>query len=156
MNGAPKTPIDGRIRRAYVVHMPRPGRQTLPPLGELERLVLEHLWSVGESDVAQTHAAVGKPRGSSPNTVGSALERLYKKGLARRAKVSHAYRYRAALSRDAFRARAVVEAAGGMRSLSKEGLLSAFVDLIAEADDRALDRLERLVAEHREGKARPE
>jgi predicted transcriptional regulator len=126
-------------------------KRGLPKLGELERLVLEHLWSAGEADVLQTHAAVGEARGSSPNTVGSALERLHKKGLVTRTKVSHAYRYRAALDRDDFRARAVMEAAGGMRSLSREGLLSAFVNLLAD-DDQALQRLERLVAERRKNK----
>lgn len=134
--------------------MPRSVRHALPKLGELERLVLEHLWSVDEADVLETHAAVGEGRGSSPNTVGSALDRLHKKGLVSRTKVSHAYRYRPTLDRDTFRARAVAEAAGGMRDLAKEGLLSAFVDLVAEVDDQALDRLERLVAEHRKSKGR--
>lgn len=134
--------------------MARASRHALPRLGELERLVLEHLWAVGEADVLETHAAVGKARGSSANTVGSALERLHKKGLVSRTKVSHAYRYQATLDRDTFRARAVVEAAGGMRSLAKEGLLAAFVNLLAESDDEALHRLERLVAERRKGRGK--
>ena len=71
-----------------------PGRvERLPPLGELEIVALEYLWRVGEADVLETHAAIGKRRGITPNTVGSALERLLKKRLVERRKVSHAYRY---------------------------------------------------------------
>lgn len=122
----------------------------LPRLGELELAVLDHLWTAQDADVHETHAAVGKRRGISPNTVGSALERLYKKGLLEREKVSHAYRYRAALDRETFQARRVVEAAGGLRSLGKSGLLAAFVDLVADSDEAALVELERLVRLKRE------
>jgi predicted transcriptional regulator len=93
---------------------------------------------------------VGKKRGISPNTVGSALERLHKKNLLAREKVSHAYRYRAALDREAFRARRLLEAAGGLRALGKGGLLAAFVDLVADADGSALRELERLIRRKRE------
>jgi predicted transcriptional regulator len=123
----------------------------LPRLGELELAVLEHLWTTTEdADVHETHAAVGKRRGISPNTVGSALERLHKKGLLERQKVSHAYRYRATLDREAFRARKVLDAAGGLRALTKSGLLAAFVDLVADSDERALVELARLIRIKRE------
>src|SRR5262249_58643462 len=121
--------------------MPRRPRDPLPRLGELEQAVLEHLWRAGECDVSEAHGAVGERRGISLNTVGSALERLHKKGLAARVKVSHAYRYSPLLDRDSFRVRRVAEAAGGMRALASEGLLAAFVDLVADTDREALDRL---------------
>ncbi len=111
--------------------------------------MLEHLWRAGESDVIEAHGAVGERRGISVNTVGSALERLYKKRLASRVKVSHAYRYSAALDRDAFRARGLTEVAGGVRELASEGLLAAFIDLVADIDSAALDRLENLITEKR-------
>jgi predicted transcriptional regulator len=129
---------------------PRPA----PRLGDLELAVLEHLWAGGESDVAAAHAAVGRPRGISLNTVGSSLERLHRKGLVERWKVSHAYRYRAALGRDAFRAQRVAEAAGGARQLTKAGLLAAFVDLVVDADAAALDQLEALIARKRKAARR--
>ena len=88
--------------------------------------------------------------GITANTVGSALERLYRKGLASRWKVSHAYRYKATLGPDAFRARRVIEAAGGIRNLANGGLLAAFVDLVANTDSVALDQLEQLILEKRE------
>ncbi len=122
----------------------------LPRLGQLEQAVLEYLWKAEDVDVVQTHAALGSRRGITANTVGSALERLYRKGLASRWKVSHAYRYKATLGPDAFRARRVIEAAGGIRGLANEGLLAAFVDLVADTDSVALDQLEQLILEKRE------
>lgn len=121
----------------------------MPALGELEIELLELLWRAQQTDVTEAHALIGKARGITPNTIGSALERLFKKGLVRRHKVSHAYRYEPRLGRDEFAARRVLEAAGGLKSLSRTGLLSAFVDLVADVDDAALDRLEQLIAEKR-------
>lgn len=124
-------------------------KRKVPPLGDLEEAVLEHLWTVGESDVRATHRAVGAARGITANTVGSALERLYKKDLVKRTKVSHAYRYRAAVERDELRAARVLEAAGGVRALARDGVLAAFVDLVADADELALDQLAAAVAERK-------
>lgn len=107
--------------------------------------VLDFLWEAGEGNVQQAHTVVGKPREISPNTVGSALERLYKKGLLSREKISHSYRYVPKLDREAFQARKVVEAAGGLRALRDSGVLAAFVDLVADSDAEALSELERLV-----------
>lgn len=127
-----------------------PTRQApLPPLGDLELALLELLWRAGACDVTQAHAAIGKRRGITPNTIGSALERLYKKRLIARHKVSHAYRYEPVVGRDEFAARRLVTAAGGMKALAASGMLAAFVDLVADVDDAALDRLEALIAEKR-------
>ena len=121
----------------------------LPHIGELELSVLEYLWDVGEADVLGTHAAIGKQRGIRPNTVGSALERLHRKSLVLRQKVSHAYRYRAKLTRGDFAARRMLDAAGDLNTLCETGLLSAFVDLVADYDEASLDRLEALIEERR-------
>lgn len=124
-------------------------KSSLPILGELELAVLEHLWVAGESDVSSAHAAVGAPRDITLNTVGSALERLHRKGLAERWKVSHAYRYRAALDRRSFHARRMVEAAGGVESLTDAGLLAAFVDAVADVDESTLEQLEAAIRQRR-------
>ncbi|MCA9580814.1 MAG: BlaI/MecI/CopY family transcriptional regulator [Myxococcales bacterium] len=124
-------------------------------MGELEHLVLEFLWTAEEADVAEAHRAVGRARGITPNTVGSALERLHRKGLVRRHKVSHAYRYAPSLARDDFAARRLVDAAGGLQSLSSVGLLSAFVDILADGDRETLTHLEQLIAAKRSGETDP-
>lgn len=145
----PVTPIDDRSLGAYP-GLVRKGLKPLPALGELEHEVLEHLWEAQESDVSEAHAAIGKRRGITSNTVGSALERLFRKGLVIRRKVSHAYRYSARIGREELAARRVLEVTGDLKSLSKTGLLSAFVDLVADVDEEALNRLEALIAEKRE------
>ncbi len=130
--------------------MPRSSANSpLPAIGELELASLTELWRAGEADVSEVHEAVGKKRGITPNTVGSALERLHRKGLVCRHKVSHAFRYRPALTADEFAARRVLEASGGTSALSRVGMLAAFVDLVADVDDELLDRLESLIAERR-------
>ena len=123
----------------------------LPRLGELELAVLHHFWAIGDADadVQEVHAAVGRARGITVNTVGSAVERMYRKGVLAREKISHAFRYRPVLDQEAFRARKVVEAAGGLQALGKSGLLAAFVDLVADADRDALAQLEQLVKSKR-------
>lgn len=123
----------------------KPVEPKLPTLGELELAVLQFLWGVEDANVAEVHAAVGEPRGITLNTVGSALERLFRKKLTTRHKVSHAYRYRAALAESELRARQAIDAVGGLAHLQDEGLLAAFVDLVAETDDEALDRLQALI-----------
>src|SRR5688572_21769316 len=119
-------------------------RDPLPVLGELELMLLERAWDTGRVDVADAHAAIGRRRKITPNTIGSALERLYRKGLLDRTKISHAYRYTPRLTRDEFRAKRVAEAVGGLNELASVGLLSAFVDLVANTDDTALEKLEAL------------
>jgi predicted transcriptional regulator len=128
--------------------------QALPELGPLERAALEYLWESGEADVIGTHAALARRTGISVNTIGSALERLYKKGLLQRSKVSHAYVYKPALTRSAFFARQVLDSAGGFKSLADSGLLSSFLDVVADVDSKALDQLEELIAKKRQEKKR--
>ncbi len=125
------------------------GRDHLPPIGALELEVLEHLWATGEADVHETHAALHQPGGRSVNTVGSALERLHRKGLVSRQKVSHRYRYTPAIRREAFQARRMVDAIGGAQALADLGLLAAFVDAVAETDESSLEDLENLIAKRR-------
>jgi predicted transcriptional regulator len=123
----------------------------LPILGELESTVLEYLWDRGEADVKDVHRDIGAARGITVSTIQSTLERLHRKNLARRERVSHAYRYEPALTRHDFQARAVAVAAGELKGAAASGVLAAFVDLAAKADHANLDRLEALVKKARAG-----
>ena len=137
----PKTPIDSRCCDDH------PGRTAeIPQLGELEIAVLEHAWTHEETDAKAVHRALGIPRKITLNTIQSTVERLHRKGLLARERVSHAYKYRPTLSRDAFRARAAANAAGKLRGAEAQGVLAAFVDLAMEADHGNLDRLEAIIA----------
>lgn len=119
------------------------------PLGELERLVMEHIWAHGPADVKDVHRAVGARRRITSNTVQSTLERLFRKGLLDREKVSHAYVYRAALSREAYGATLVSSVVNDVLGPDRDAMLSAFVDLTARTGEDALVRLEKMIAERR-------
>jgi predicted transcriptional regulator len=129
-------------------------RTRIPALGELETAVLEKIWADGPSDVKRIHAAVGKQRRITLNTIQSTMERLWRKGLLSREKVSHAFVYSARHTRAELCARMVEQVVGDVLHGEPATLLSAFVDLAARADDGNLDRLEALIAKHRGGGGR--
>lgn len=131
----------------------RPARRVnvepLPRLGELETAVLEHVWERGPCDVKAVHRSLGARRGITLNTVQSAMERLFRKGLFAREKVSHSYVYSARQTREQLGARAVEEIVSRLLDGEAVPVLEAFVDLAARTDAGNLDRLERLIAEKR-------
>jgi predicted transcriptional regulator len=123
---------------------------TRPPLlGELETAVMNHLWAGGEGDAKAVHAALGKRRGITLNTIQSTLKRLFEKGLLARDKVSHAHIYRARTSREEFHRGLLSELVGDMMNGQADAVVSAFVDLAERAGPEHLARLEALVAERR-------
>ncbi|MDZ4149914.1 BlaI/MecI/CopY family transcriptional regulator [Methylicorpusculum sp.] len=125
--------------------------QTLkrPYLGELEMAVLEYLWSHGEFDAKGVYSAVGKTRGISHNTIQSTLERLFKKKLLAREKISHAYVYQAKVGRDELMSRMINDVVNTISKNNADGMLAAFVDIAARTDEAHLDRLEQLINEYR-------
>lgn len=125
-------------------------------LGPLEIASLEIIWARGETDARALHARLEASRAITLSTVQSTLERLYRKGLLRRDKVSHAYVYAAAEEHASVMARLVDEALAPFSARRSEGLLAAFAGLTASASDETLAALEQLVAEAkaaREGEA---
>ena len=108
---------------------------------------MHHLWVAGEGEAKTVHAAVGARRGITVNTVQSTLKRLYEKGLLDRSKVSHAYVYRARLTREAFHHGVIKEFVRQLADGRAGGLVAAFVDLTERAGLDQLERLEALVAE---------
>jgi predicted transcriptional regulator len=119
-------------------------------LGSLELEVLQQLWSAGPMDVRAMHGEVGRARELHANTVQSALERLYRKGLLTREKAGHAFIYEAIISREDLAARLIDETLGRLSPSKPLPLLAAFVDLSLQRDDLGtLEELERLVAERR-------
>lgn len=125
-----------------------------PPLtlGDLEMEVLEQLWKLGSGDVRAVHAALSKGRDNHSNTVQSALERLFRKGLLDREKQSHAYIYSPRLNREELAARLIDETLQRMKGSEPLPMLAAFVDLAAGQDPAVLDELEQLLKARRAGR----
>lgn len=120
-----------------------------PYLGELEMAVLEHLWSHGEFDAKCVYSALGKTRGISHNTIQSTLERLFKKKLLARNKISHSYVYKAIVGRDELMGRMINDVVNTISKNNSDGMLAAFVDIAARTDEAHLDKLEQLINEYR-------
>ena len=121
-------------------------RQKAPTLGELELAVMDFLWRHGQSDVRETHSAVGAGRQITSNTVQSTLKRLHDKGLLHRTKVSHAFVYAPSCTRAEFHARVLDQVVGGLMAGEPDAVLAAFVDLAEAAGPEQLERLEALVS----------
>jgi predicted transcriptional regulator len=119
------------------------------PLGELERAVLEHVWAAGPADAKAVHRAVGARRQITLNTIQSTMDRLFKKGLLGREKVSHAFVYSAAVTREQYGTALVRSVVASVLGPGTEPMLSAFVDLAEREGGASLDRLEQLIAERR-------
>lgn len=126
-----------------------PVTTVLPRLGELETAVLEHVWAQGPCDVKAAHRALGTRRHITLNTVQSTMERLFRKGLLDREKVSHAFVYSARESRAELGARVVEDVVARLMEGEAAPVLAAFVDLAARTDRANLDELERLIAARR-------
>jgi predicted transcriptional regulator len=121
-----------------------------PYLGELEITILEYLWSFGPADAKSVHRRIGTSRGISVNTVQSTLDRLFKKELLERKKVSHAYVYSSIISREVLMADMIDNVVDKLSGGSEEAMLTAFVDLAERVEDDSLDRLEAMIAARRQ------
>ena len=115
-------------------------------LGELERQVLDVLWSHGPQNPNAVHSMVGVGRGISVNTVSSALKRLYEKQLLEREKISHAYVYRAIVTRSQLQRQLIGAITTQFGEDGGVGFLSAFVDLAEEHGEQTLRQLEAMIA----------
>jgi len=118
-------------------------------LGELEMAVLEHLWVTEPGDAKAVHHKIGTRRGISRNTIQSTLERLFRKQLLSREKISHSYVYSPSVGRGELMTQFIDEVVQTLSGGKSDYLLSAFVDYAARADESSLDRLEQLIAQRR-------
>ena len=120
-----------------------------PNLGELEMAVLEHLWVEKSGSAKGVHNGIGIQRGISLNTVQSTLERLFRKQLLSREKVSHSYVYSPSVQRGELMAQLIDDVVKTLSGGKSDYLLSAFIDYAAREDESSLDRLEQLIAQRR-------
>lgn len=115
-------------------------------LGELELLVLEALWQQPHLDAKMVCGKIPANRQPSLNTVQSTLERLYKKGLVDRIKNGHAYSYFASVSRANLLGRLMGDVIHLLHDGRLETILSSFVNVAADLDEKSLNDLEALIA----------
>ncbi|MGH3635145.1 BlaI/MecI/CopY family transcriptional regulator [Mycobacterium sp.] len=120
----------------------------LTRLGDLERAVMDHLWSAPEPQtVRQVHDALSARRDLAYTTVMTVLQRLAKKNLASQIRDDRAHRYTPVHGRDELVAGLMVDALDqAADSGSRQAALVHFVERVgvdeAEALRRALAELE--------------
>ncbi|MDO3385307.1 BlaI/MecI/CopY family transcriptional regulator [Gilvimarinus sp. SDUM040013] len=112
------------------------------PLGDLEIQALEYLWQQPDATAKEFHEFVSASRPSSLNTVQSAMERLFRKGLADREKVSHSYRYSAKTSKTDLLGNLINDLVGRFNSDSQSSA-AAILNAAEQLDEQALDLLEK-------------
>lgn len=108
-------------------------------MGDLERAVMEHLWSSGPdrwSTVREVHEALVRERDVAYTTVMTVMDRLAKKGLVKQHKEGRAYLYQAADSRSAMTADLMREA---LVEFAEDDRRTALMTFVGEstAEERA-------------------
>ena len=118
-------------------------------LGELEKVILQYLWQYQPADAKTVHAYLVDQRSSSLNTIQSALDRLFKKGLLKREKQGHAFQYQTVKSKQEFVGQLMNEVAADFISTEPDRLQAAFVTMTQDADEETLAGLEKLIQQRR-------
>jgi len=122
--------------------------ETMPALGKLEVAVLQCLWAApGELDAQALHDELAE-RKITLSTVQATVERLHRKGLVERVKVSRAYRYRAAVTRGRLIGALIHDLSRQLAAGELDPVVSGFMDL-ADANPELLDKLEAQASKRR-------
>ena len=123
----------------------------LTRLGELEREVMDHLWSAPEPQtVRQVHEALAARRDLAYTTIMTVLQRLAKKNLVVQHRDDRAHRYAPTHGRDELVAGLMVDAlVQAADSGSRQAALVHFVERVGVDEARALRRaLAELESKH--------
>ena len=116
----------------------------LRSLGDLERSVMEQLWSAPEDPdhpgltVREVHAALAEDRDLAYTTVMTVMDRLARKELVIQEKDGRAYRYRARSTRAEMTAELMRETLADFGEHDRRTALAAFVDTASASDLAAL------------------
>ncbi len=117
-------------------------------LGPLEAELLNLVWTSGNVTAREVFERQA-PGARAYTTFMTTLDRLFQKGLLRRDKEGLAWRYAAAVTREAFQQARVDALAARIVAQHGDAGLAAFVDAAAAADGPLLDRLEELIRARR-------
>jgi predicted transcriptional regulator len=105
-------------------------------LGELERAIMDVLWEAPESLTVRQVSAALTERDLAHTTVMTVLDRLSKKGFAKRQRDGRAWRYRASESREAYVTELMLSALD--QTGDRQAALARFVRSVSGSEARAL------------------
>ncbi|MEZ5489537.1 MAG: BlaI/MecI/CopY family transcriptional regulator [Gammaproteobacteria bacterium] len=118
-------------------------------LGELELLLMEHIWATPGVDARSLLEKMTVERRMSLSTVQSTLERLVKKNYLSREKQGHAFRYYPLQSRGELMGSMLRDVIQLLHDGQADTILSSFVNVAERLDGNALDQLEALIQRKR-------
>jgi predicted transcriptional regulator len=107
-------------------------------LGELERAIMDVLWEASDQLTVRQVSGLLTARDLAHTTVMTVLDRLSKKGFARREREGRAWRYRAAESREAYVTELMLHALD--QTGDRQAALVRFARSVSGAEARALRR----------------
>src|SRR5262249_37185444 len=107
-------------------------------LGELERAIMDVLWEAPEPLTVRQVSGLLTERDLAHTTVMTVLDRLAKKGFARRGREGRAWLYRAAESREAYVTELMLNALD--QTGDRQAALARFARSVSGAEARALRR----------------
>ena len=114
-----------------------PHSTSAPRLGDLERVVMDHLWDHAGPEgatVRDVHEALESDREIAYTTVMTVLDRLAKKDLVTRERDGRAWRYLAAASREELTARTMRRTLDDMEVTDRRAALLHFLDGASTAE----------------------
>jgi predicted transcriptional regulator len=120
-------------------------RHSILDLAPLELECLSVLWPLGESTVREIHGALAATRPRAYTTVMTIMDRLAQKGIVTRYKSGRAFRYRANLSAEEARLKAVEKIVEGFFDGSSDAL-AAHLSALASQGDAAKPETQRAPA----------
>ena len=104
-------------------------------LGDLERAIMEVLWQT-DSALTVRQVSNGLPQSLAHTTVMTVLDRLAKKGFARRERDGRAWRYRPAATREAYVAELMLTALA--QTGDRDAALARFAQSVSGAEAEVL------------------
>jgi predicted transcriptional regulator len=118
-------------------------------LGDLERAIMEVLWQT-DSALTVRQVSNGLTQSLAHTTVMTVLDRLAKKGFARRERDGRAWRYRPAATREAYVVELMLTALA--QTGDRDAALARFAQSVSGAEAEVLlEALSGLELEHQEG-----
>lgn len=112
-------------------------------LGDLERAIMDVVWTQGEVTVRGVLGALQRSRSSAYTTIMTVMNRLVEKGMLRRLHDDASYTYRAVVSKNEFLHRSSQQIIRRFVRDYGDVAIAHFVDVIDDVDPKKLAALRR-------------
>lgn len=128
-------------------------RPKLPPLSPAQLEIMNVVWDRPEVTVGEVLEILAARRPIARNTIQTVMNRLEERGWLKRRKIANAYRYAAAVPREATLQRMVSQLVDSAFDGSAEGLVLALLEGRGVSEDEAA-RIRKLIEESEQAERR--